>query len=121
MKPSVKSLVLLLPAAALTFVACGTKVMVQPQPSNVVATAPAAPAPVVVQTVPVTPAPPVETMSTSPGSDYVWVAGYYDWRVDHYVWVPGAWMRTPRAVATWVPGHWQPTTGGYIWVEGQWR
>ncbi|MEI9974771.1 MAG: hypothetical protein WDO73_23630 [Ignavibacteriota bacterium] len=30
--------------------------------------------------------------------------GFYDYRGGRYVWVPGRWMRPPRAHAVWVPG-----------------
>jgi hypothetical protein len=32
-----------------------------------------------------------------------------------------AWVRSPSSGSMWVPGHWQPTSGGYIWVPGSWR
>jgi hypothetical protein len=93
-----------LAAAALAFVGCGGGKVVVANPS---ATTPA------VVVAPATPA--------SPGSDYVWVQGYYNWDGSRYEWVPGAWVRTPRPSAVWVPAHWQPTTGGYVWVPGAWR
>jgi len=101
----------------------GGKVVVLPStpaPSSLVATAPSAPA--VVATIPATPALPAETVAgVSPGADYVWVAGYYNWQVDHYTWVPGQWVQAPHSGVVWVPARWQPTANGYTWVPGHWQ
>lgn len=128
MKPIVRSLVFLPIVAAISLVACGGgKVVVlppstTPQPTAAFAPAPApAPSTVVVQTVPATPVPPAETITASPGAGYVWVAGYYDWRGDKYVWVPGSWVLTPNSASVWVSGHWQTSAGGYNWVPGHWE
>jgi hypothetical protein len=74
--------VLMLPAISILFVACGGgKVVVLPSPatpgpSAIVATAPVAPAPVVVTTMPAMPAPQTDVaQGVSPGRNYVWVAG----------------------------------------------
>jgi hypothetical protein len=123
---SIRNLSLVLVSAGALFaVACGgTKVVVVPSaagpaPSNLVA---AAPAQVVVTTVPATPALPEDVVAgSSPGADYVWVRGYYKWLGDHYVWVPGTYVRVPRPSAVWVPGQWQTTSGGYTWVPGHWQ
>lgn len=113
-------------AAAVSLIGCGGgRVVVanpQPAPAAMVAPTPAGPAGPVVVTVPATPAPPAEdVVSTSPGPEYVWVKGYYNWDGSSYQWVPGTWVRTPRSAAVWVPAHWQPTAGGYVWVPGTWR
>jgi hypothetical protein len=120
--------VLLLPAIGMFLVACGGgKVVVIPNPatpgpSAIVATAPVAPAQVVVTTVPAMPAVPADVaQGVSPGPNYFWVAGYYDWRGDHYAWVPGNWMLTPTTTSVWVSAHWENTAGGYTWVPGHWR
>jgi hypothetical protein len=120
--------VLMLPAIGVLFVACGGgKVVVLPSPytpgpSNIVATAPAPTAPVVITTVPAMPAPQADVaQGVSPGPNYFWVAGYYDWRGDHYAWVPGTWMLTPSTTSVWVSAHWENTAGGYTWVPGHWR
>ena len=110
---------------AVSLVACGGgKVVVTPPSTPMVATTPAIPASGVVATVPATPPPPTveaNVASVSPGSEYVWVQGYYNWDGARYQWVPGSWVRTPSVNAMWVPAHWQPTTGGYVWVPGSWR
>jgi hypothetical protein len=53
----------------------------------------------------------------SPGPNYVWVAGHYDWDGYQYVWVDGQWVLTPFYGAVWV----NPVyVGGYFHC-GFWR
>ncbi len=119
MTRKIGSLVVLI-AGAMVFAACGSKVVVTPAPTPMVATAPSS---AVVATVPTVPAPPTTTdaAGVSPGSSYVWVQGYYNWDGSQYHWVPGSWVQVPNPGAAWVPAHWQPTNGGYVWVAGTWR
>jgi hypothetical protein len=124
MTANVRNLSLILVSAtSLVIVGCGgTKVVVVPTPTTPAANTIVTPAatPVVVS-VPPTPAPVQEAESASPGSNYVWVAGYYNWVGNRYVWVPGMWVSVPHPNAMWVPAHWQPTTGGYTWMQGHWQ
>jgi len=120
MKKSV-TLLTILPAAALLLAACGSKVVVTPAPAPAAFVNPPGASPVVLASVPPMPPVPAETMSASPGQNYIWVSGHYDWMGDHYAWVKGAWMAAPNAGATWVVGHWEPVTGGYTWVGGHWQ
>jgi len=57
------------------------------------------PAPVVYAT-PVPPAPVtvVQTVAPCPGTDYVWVPGYWSYRTTGYVWMPGAWCHRPAHI-----------------------
>ena len=57
----------------------------------------------------------------SPGPGFVWIDGYQDWRGRDYAWVPGRWVRPPRARARWVAPHWQSRGRGHVWVSGGWR
>ena len=57
----------------------------------------------------------------SPGPGFVWLDGYHDWYGNRYVWVPGRWVRPPRASAVWVPGRWAPRGRNHVWVRGYWR
>jgi hypothetical protein len=113
-------------AAVLSITACGGGRVVVANPTPV-ATPLVAPAPAggpvvgVLATVPTMPAPQSEAVSVSPGQDYVWVKGYYNWDGSHYQWVAGTWVRESSPGAVWVPAHWQPTTGGYVWVPGAWQ
>jgi hypothetical protein len=115
--------VLVLAAIGILSVACGGgKVVVLPNPATPGPSALVATTPAVITTVPAMPQPPSDTVQgISPGPNYSWVAGYYDWRGDRYVWVPGTWVATPATTSVWVSGHWQPTAGGYTWLPGHWQ
>lgn len=63
----------------------------------------------------------VGVVGYAPGPNYVWVDGYHDWRGNRYVWVPGAWVRPPRAKAVWAPGRFTPRGGNHVWISGHWR
>jgi hypothetical protein len=67
------------------------------------------------------PPPVVEARIVAPGPGYIWVAGYHRWDGRAYVWMPGAWVRPPRARAVWVPAHWERERRGWYFVEGHWR
>jgi len=70
-----------------------------------------------------TPPPPVrvEARPVVPFRGAVWVDGYYTHRHGQYVWVPGRYMKPPRAGAAWVPGHWNKHPRGWKWVPGYWK
>jgi hypothetical protein len=55
----------------------------------------------------------------APSPDHVYVAGYWVYRDDHYVWHPGYWY-LPRPDWIWVPAHYTWTPAGYVFVEGYW-
>jgi hypothetical protein len=68
------------------------------------------------------PAPVVETRVVAPGPGYIWAPGYHRWDHHAYVWVPGRWVRPPRAHAAWVPAHWvHEGHHGWYLVNGHWR
>jgi hypothetical protein len=70
------------------------------------------------------PPPPVArrvVVGTAPGPGYVWTDGYYDLRGRRWVWIPGRWVRPPRARAVWAPGYWAPHRGGWRFRAGYWR
>ena len=67
------------------------------------------------------PAAVVEHPGRAPRRGFVWVGGYQRWDGARYVWVPGRWVRPPRARARWVPAHWRERRGGWVFVEGHWR
>ena len=68
------------------------------------------------------PAPFVEVVPAAPVTGYyVWNSGYWSWTGVRYVWVPGVYVRPPRAHAAWVPGHWVAGRRGWVWVGGRWR
>jgi hypothetical protein len=67
------------------------------------------------------PPPPRVVVPVSPGPRYVWVGGYYGYRGNAYVWMPGHYVIPPRPYAVWVPGRWVRGPNGYYWVAGHWR
>jgi len=66
------------------------------------------------------PAPIVETVTVSPGPDFVWVGGNWVWH-GHWVWTRGHWMRPPHAGAVWVPHRYVYRGGVHVYVRGGWR
>jgi hypothetical protein len=69
------------------------------------------------------PRPLVERVLRRPGSNYVWVGGYYHWSGRSYIWVPGRWTLPPRPAAVWVAPHWDyvPSRRAYVFAGGVWR
>jgi hypothetical protein len=66
------------------------------------------------------PAPIVETVTVSPGPDFVWIGGAWVWR-GHWVWEHGHWARPPRPGLVWVPHHYEYRNGVHIFIRGGWR
>ncbi len=90
-----------------------------PQSAPAAATAPgAAPSQVVVNEAP--PPPIVEQIYTSPGPDYVWIPGYWNWN-GAWVWVSGRYALPPYRGAVWVGGAWSARGGRWAWSGGHWR
>jgi len=88
--------------------------------SGMILSACAAPGAVVVRYGP--PPPRYGVVGVAPGPGYVWAEGFWDWRAGAYVWVPGRWMRPPRARAVWVPGSWvERPHRGWVYRRGYWR
>lgn len=63
----------------------------------------------------------VEVRGAAPGAGFIWVDGYWGYRGGNYEWIPGNWMRPPRARAVWVPGRWETRRGRYYYRPGRWR
>jgi hypothetical protein len=63
----------------------------------------------------------VGVIGVAPGPRHAWVDGYWAWRGNRYVWIPGRWRKIPRGRSAWVPGYWTPRGGGWVWIEGYWR
>ncbi len=74
----------------------------------------------------VAPAPPpalAETPAPAPGSDDVWINGYWKWDGGQYVWQDGYWTEPPAAGAVWVAPRYEKKKyyyGGY-WGYGRHR
>lgn len=67
------------------------------------------------------PAPRHEVMPPTPGPQYVWVPGNWQWNGRNWVWQPGHWQRVSHGYTTWVPGHWAKRGHRWVWIEGHWR
>jgi hypothetical protein len=69
------------------------------------------------------PAPQTEIEGPSPGTDQVWIQGYWSHVHGNWVWMPGHWELRPRTGAVWVAGHWDkdPDGKGWIWTAGHWE
>jgi len=65
----------------------------------------------------VVPAPPV----ARPNVYWVWQPGYWRWNGRRYHWIPGHYVRAPRAAAVWLPGQWVFVGGRYVWRPGHWQ
>jgi hypothetical protein len=63
----------------------------------------------------------VETMPPSPGANYVWTPGYYNYEGGHYVWVGGRWLLPPGHHRHYVAGEWVHGRRGWYYREGRWR
>ena len=66
------------------------------------------------------PAPVVETVTISPGPEFIWVGGCWEWR-SHWVWEGGHWARPVRPGAVWVPHHYERRGGVHVFIRGGWR
>ncbi|MGD0651348.1 MAG: hypothetical protein ABSA97_09455 [Verrucomicrobiia bacterium] len=68
------------------------------------------------------PPPPVEAEAVvaSPGPQYAWIKGHWEWR-GRWVWIRGRWVVPPHLYAVWVPGHWARRPRGYVWIPGRWN
>ena len=56
-----------------------------------------------------------------PGSEFVWVDGYWGWRGTDYFWVPGRWTLPPSRGNRWMAGRWYRNRFGWYYVNGHWR
>ena len=63
----------------------------------------------------------VEVRPAIPFYGAVWIGGYYEYRHNRYIWMPGRYARPPHRGAAWVPGHWQQHHRGWRWHKGYWR
>jgi hypothetical protein len=64
------------------------------------------------------PVEPVYSRPAPPAPNAVWVAGEWEWRGGHYVYINGHYVI--NETRTWIPGHWRETPGGYVWERGHW-
>lgn len=67
------------------------------------------------------PPPIVEHPGPPPHPGNVWIAGYYRWDGEHYVWVRGHYDSPPSPHDVWVAHSWEHTSRGWVLVQGHWR
>ncbi len=77
--------------------------------------------PAVVKRPPPRPPARAEIAPRPPTPAHVWIAGYWAWHRERYVWIPGHWEVPAAPGFVWVPGGWMPRGDGYVWVDGHWR
>jgi len=63
-----------------------------------------------------------EVAPPSPGMDYVWVAGHWEWETagNRWLWYGGSWQRPPAPNAVWQAGYWSQRGHRWIWVPAHW-
>lgn len=55
-----------------------------------------------------------------PGSDHVWVTGYWWWTNKTYAWVPGYWAVPPHKNYVYVSGYWTYADKQWVYRRGGW-
>jgi hypothetical protein len=50
----------------------------------------------------------------------LWTPGYWYWRDQAYVWIPGVWVRPPRSGVLWTPGYWSVAGAVFVFHPGYW-
>lgn len=67
------------------------------------------------------PPPQTEVVVASPGPDYVWVDGEWEWSGVRWVWIGGRWILPPYHHAIWVGPRWERGPRGWHREPGHWR
>jgi hypothetical protein len=67
------------------------------------------------------PPPRYAVVGVAPGPGYIWTEGFWDLQGRNWVWVPGRWVRPPRAQAVWVRPEWRQEGGRWRYHRGYWR
>jgi len=76
---------------------------------------------VYVSEVPQTPEPQPDVVVISPGPEYVWIPGYYEFDGRAYAWIRGYWAFPPRHGAVFVRPHWGWDGHRHVFHRGYWR
>lgn len=63
-----------------------------------------------------------EAVVASPGPDYVWIGGYWDWDLGtrQYIWRAGRWDHPPHAETRWIAPHYEFRSGHHYYHPGHW-
>jgi hypothetical protein len=71
---------------------------------------------------PLPPAPIAESTSPQPGSNTVWIPGYWSYENgNRYVWMAGHWEVPPPGATAFQPPEWRRQGNGYVYVRAYWR
>jgi WXXGXW repeat (2 copies) len=65
------------------------------------------------------PAPQYETIGVAPYPGWIWISGYWGWKLNRHVWIGGRWD-APRHGHRWVPPQWHQHGGGWRQAPGRW-
>ncbi len=67
------------------------------------------------------PPPRYGVVGVAPGPGFVWTNGYWARRGGGWSWVPGRWVRPPRAHIRWVDPRWEREGSGWRFHRGHWQ
>jgi hypothetical protein len=62
-----------------------------------------------------------EEIGVSPGRDFIWIKGHWQWSGNQWGRVHGHWVQKPHSSAVWVPGCWTRHHHHWKWNEGYWQ
>jgi Domain of unknown function (DUF4124)/WXXGXW repeat (2 copies) len=63
---------------------------------------------------------PEEDQPTLTEDGSLWTPGYWYWRDQGYVWIPGGWARPPRVGVLWTPAYWSKAGTVFVFHPGYW-
>jgi len=63
---------------------------------------------------------PAEDQPTLTEDGSLWTPGYWYWRDQAYVWIPGVWARPPRVGVLWTPAYWSSAGSVFVFHPGHW-
>jgi Domain of unknown function (DUF4124)/WXXGXW repeat (2 copies) len=63
---------------------------------------------------------PQEDQPTLSQDGSLWAPGYWYWRDQAYVWIPGAWVRPPQVGFLWTPAYWGFAGSFFVFHPGHW-
>ena len=63
---------------------------------------------------------PAEDQPTLPEDGSLWTPGYWYWRDQGYVWIPGLWARPPQVGVLWTPAYWSMAGSVFVFHPGHW-
>jgi len=69
------------------------------------------------------PQPRYETIAPSPGPEFFWIGGRWNYSGSRWMWMNGHYERHPHfhTGGGWEGGHWENRGGNSVWHEGHWH